>query len=379
MFFAEGDSDQARTHALIIGVGGYPHVADGEDPNPDVVNKFGSLTQLTSAPRSAATLAQWIVDHKTSWHAPLGTVDLLISPVANDDLSLPKNLDGSALALPTFANVRTAYEGWKNRCSRNKDNIALFYFCGHGGEKSFSLYLLCQDFGAANDIWDGAFDFTRTRDAFHTCAAERQLFFVDACRELTLGLLLFEPTARPLEGSRKATDPDCRFNFTQFAAPHNASALGPVKGVSYYSTALMKALDGAAAKNVAGDWIVTTGRIVDTLEEIARMQELPDDYNPNYPEEINETAPFLRVPTPKVPVTISCLPEEDNAVIVAMSCQQFGMAPDQWPHSGNVAPWSLELPAETYVVKAEFANNARVITEAFSPQPPNHPHSIRTR
>lgn len=379
MFFSAEDSGQAQTHALIIGVGGYPHIADGEDPNPDVVNEFGSLTQLTSAPRSAARFAEWVVERKDGWDAPLGSVDLLLSPVINDDFAMPTNADGSTPALATLGNVKTAYLEWKQRCNQHKDNIAIFYFCGHGGEKNLSLYLLCQDFGAENNIWDGAFNFTRTRDSFHTCAAERQLFFVDACRELTLGLLLFDPTASPLEGARKITDPDCRFNFTQFAAPHNASAMGPVKGVSFYASALMHAMDGAAAKNVAGNWIVTTGRIVDTLEEISRMQELPDDYNPIYAREINETAPILRVPTPQVRVTITCLPEDDNALVVALSCQQFGMAENEWPHQGNVAPWSLELPAETHVVKAELVDFPQPVFDAFAPQPPNHPHPLRTR
>ena len=379
MFFSVEDSGQAQTHALIIGVGGYPYIADGEEPNPDVVNEFGSLKQLTSAPRSAARFAEWVVKCADAWDSPLGSVDLLISPVVNDDFVMPTNADGSALVSPTLQNVKTAYLEWKRRCDRNKDNIALFYFCGHGGEKGFSLYLLCQDFGSAYNIWDGAFDFTRTRDAFHTCAAERQLFFVDACRELTLGLLLFDPTAAPLEGSRKATDPDCRFNFTQFSAPHNASAMGPVKGVSFYTTALMQALSGAAAKNVDGDWVITTGRVVDTLEEIARMQALPDDYDPIFARDINETATILRVSTPQVPVTISCRPEEDNAQVVAISCQRYGMAEDEWPLRGSVAPWTLELPAETHVVKAELNDNPNVIKVAFAPIPPNHPQSIRTR
>lgn len=379
LFFSAADSDQAQTHALIIGVGGYPHVADGEDPKPKVANEFGTLTQLTSAPRSAARFAEWIVECADAWDAPLGSVDLLISPVPGDDFAVPTNADGSTPALPTLGNVKTAYIDWKKRCGGNKDNIALFYFCGHGGEKGVSMYLLCRDFGAAENIWEGAFDFRRARDSFHTCAAERQFFFVDACRELTLGLLLIDPTPASLEGSRRATDPDCRFNFTQFSAPRNAPAMGPVKGVSFYATALMQAMGGAAAKNVAGDWIVTTGRIVDTLEEIARMQELPEDYNPRFDRDINETARILHVPTPKVPVTISCIPEEDNAHVVAMACQRFGMAQDEWPHKVSVAPWTLELPAVIHVIKAELDDKPGAVMQPFSPVPPNHPEAIRTR
>ena len=371
LFYPDIETNEPSTHALIIGVGGYPHIADGESPNSDVTDRFGNLKQLTSAPRSAARLAEWVVEHADDWVAPLGSLDLLISPVANDNFVLPNNHDDSTVKLPTFDVVENAYLEWKKRCDRNQDNIALFYFCGHGGQKGATLYLLCQDFGASEaNIWRGSFDFTRSRDAFHACNAERQFFFVDACRKLTLGLLLHPPSAVQLLQARKETDLDCPFNFTQFAAPKNESAVGPIRGISDYAQALMKALDGGSAKKVAGQWVVTTGRLVDSLEEIARMLDLPYDYDPRFGRETNESAVIIRVPTPKVQVTLSCEPEEANES-VRLSCQRHGMADNDWPYVNVGGPWTLELPSEIHAAKAEFEQSFKQNTpQLFAPRPP---------
>ena len=53
MFYPDNGSNDPHTHALIIGVGGYPYLPDGKSPNPDVITYFGELTQLTSASRTA--------------------------------------------------------------------------------------------------------------------------------------------------------------------------------------------------------------------------------------------------------------------------------------------------------------------------------------
>ena len=371
MYFPDHGSSEPQTHALIIGVGGYPHIADGAHPNSDVTTQFGELKQITSAPRTAARLAEWMVGHAANWDAPLGSVDLLLSPAPADHFIPPTQYDLTPLDNPTFQNIQNAFLAWKQRCDRNPDNIALFYFCGHGGQKRESLYLLCQDFGASPaNIWDGSFDFTRARDAFHACKATRQFFFIDACRVMTLGLLLHEPSPRQLLQSRPDTDPDCRYNFTQFAAPRNESAVGPTSGISYYAQSLMNALDGAAAKKIAGRWVVRTGQLVENLEAIARMLDLPDGYDPNFGRETSESATVLRVPaTPSVQVTIACSQEQANR-LARLACQKLGMPANQWPYSHDGAPWTLELPAEIHTVKAEFTAQYQEKTESFAPQPP---------
>jgi len=372
VFFPDNGSNNPHTHALIIGVGGYPHLSDGEDPNPNVVTYFGELTRLTSPPRTASRFAEWIVEHANDWDVPLGSVELLISPAANDNFSPPPNHDGTLLSLPTFNNIRQAYLAWKSRSNRNKDNIALFYFCGHGGQKDTQLYLLCQDFGAPpGDVWEGAFDFTRTRDSFHTCAAERQFFFVDACRKLTLNLLLRQPIVRGLEGARAATDVDAPFNFTQFAAPKNEAAMGPVRGISYYAQAIMRALEGAAAKRERGRWIVTTGRLVETLEEIAGTLEIPPEaeYDPHYPREILTSATILRVPLPHVSVTIYCDPEDANP-LATLSLKKYRSKNPLRTQVGG--PMRIEVPAGIYDATADFKAGYKHAEASFSPNPPSH-------
>lgn len=372
MFYPDNGSNEPHTHALIIGVGGHPHLSDGENPNPDVVTYFGELTQLTSASRTAARFGEWVVKRANSWDVPLGSVDLLISPVSGDDFVPPNKHDGNKLDLPTRDNVRQAYLAWKARCNRNNDNIALFYFCGHGGQKGAQLYLLCQDFGASQaDVWEGGFDFTRTRDSFHNCTAKRQFFFVDSCRELTLSLLRRDPTAGPLEGARDVFDKDCRYNFTQYAAPKNQFGMGPVKGVSYYAQALMKAMDGGSAKEVDKQWVITTGRLVETLEEIASTLDIPEkvEYDPTYAREINKSSVIMKVAVPKVAVTISCRPDDANQ-LARLSCQQIGIDNPPQPYTNDGGPWTLDVPVGIYSAVAEFEHGYNRKEELFAPTPP---------
>ena len=374
MFYPDNGSNDPHTHALIIGVGGYPYLPDGKSPNPNVITYFGELTQLTSASRTAARFGEWVVGSANRWDVPLGSADLLISPVSGDNFILPDKHDRSKLDIPSCENVQKAYLAWKDRCDRNKDNIALFFFCGHGGQKESILYLLCQDFGASQaDVWEGGFDFTRTRDSFHNCKAERQFFFVDSCRQLTLSLLRRDPTASPLEGARDVFDDDCRFNFTQYAAPKNQFAMGPVQGISYYAQALMKAMDGCSAKEVNKQWVITTGRLVDTLEEIASTLDIPPnvEYDPNYGRETNRSSVIMRVALPKVAVTITCRPDDANR-LAKLTCQQIGIDNPPQPYTNDGGPWTLDVPVGFYLAIADFDQRYHRDEKMFAPIPPTY-------
>src|SRR5262245_8715716 len=70
-------SADARTHALVIGVGHYTHLEGGG--GPVAANTLG-LGQLSSPPYSAVRLANWFLDDFCNDDAPLGSLELLVSP-----------------------------------------------------------------------------------------------------------------------------------------------------------------------------------------------------------------------------------------------------------------------------------------------------------
>lgn len=196
LIFPDNRGNSPSTHVLIIGVGGYRHLQGGTTPSQEVVDKVGVLGQLTSPPCSVIAFAQHLLSSHADLRSPLGSIDLLISPTPNDSQPFPVGIN---VGPATLNDIQTSYGVWRKRCNRHKDNIAIFYFCGHGLEKE-EQFLLAEDFGAnPNNPWLGAFSFTSTRLAFHGCLAETQCFFIDACRNITSAMLKSRPDAQGLE------------------------------------------------------------------------------------------------------------------------------------------------------------------------------------
>jgi hypothetical protein len=119
------------THALIIGIGEYCHLPGGPRYQDQPARYKLGLKQLTSPPASAEKLANWMVGKLTNSHknpkAPLGTVELLLSPQRYTD---PQG-NATQVDAATFGSIKTAFERWLKRCDRHPDNVSLFYFCGH--------------------------------------------------------------------------------------------------------------------------------------------------------------------------------------------------------------------------------------------------------
>jgi hypothetical protein len=109
----------------------------GGDPKQLLENPM-SLKQLSSPPLSAVALASWFLGRQnptpgaTGFHnpnAPLATVEMLFSP------SQPYTRPDSAEVLveaATRANIAQGFERWLERAAAHDENVAVFYFCGHG-------------------------------------------------------------------------------------------------------------------------------------------------------------------------------------------------------------------------------------------------------
>ncbi len=64
------------THALVIGVGGYPHLDGGTGTLIEDPLQYGNLGQLTSPPRSALAFANSLYESvHANWKAPLATIE----------------------------------------------------------------------------------------------------------------------------------------------------------------------------------------------------------------------------------------------------------------------------------------------------------------
>ncbi len=346
-----------QTHVFIIGVGGYKFLAGGTEEKPQAFNQIGILKQLTSPPKSAIEFKNAIleIDNHAGIHLqqPLGSIELLLSPAPLDPN--PGN-PGDVFEPATIDNIRNAYVEWKTRCDTHVDNVAIFFYCGHGVEK-MDHYLLAEDFGEnPGNPWLGSFTFDKTRRAFHKCKAKTQCFFVDACREVTGTMLNFDLPDIPLDIPNFHTS-DCQHDLTIKSSAHNETALGPANKPSYFTQALLKAFRGYAANKHEGNWLVKTADVAGRIHDILGMVKPGQEQRQRFINNLGTPIEIIKHDTPPIiHLSITCNPEEAVAK-AAFSCKNLNNDTTETREILNPEPWMLNLQAGVYELSAKFENN----------------------
>src|SRR6266498_1556452 len=182
------------THVLIIGVGKYAH-GKGAGASPIAAD----LPQLTSPPLSARAIADWFIASFKNLRKPLVSVSLVISEEQSKPYQPPRPPGAPPLIAPaaTLDNVKNAALGWANRLSAHRDNMAVFYFCGHGASLGQKAALLLEDFGEPGTDFEGAVDVDVLRGTMKTSPAIQQVYLVDCCRTAPTTSTRTSPTSAP--------------------------------------------------------------------------------------------------------------------------------------------------------------------------------------
>jgi hypothetical protein len=348
-----------KTHVLIIGVGGYPHLPAGTQYREQTF--FRGLGQLSSAAYSAAAFYRTIeaIDQRGEWIAPLGSVEVLISPVQGQEL----DLDGFEAKNPTRAAIADSYRTWKQRSEEHPDNIAIFYFSGHGIEKD-NQFLLAADFNPDPDVAkDGAFDIDRTISAFKRSRIGTKLFLIDSCRSGDIRLLTTDFTPGSL-GSVDYLQPEFGQMLVQKAKGVGASAYGPKDGESLYCRAITAAFNGAVANNDEGaGWKVNVSDISSKVSHI--LENMPENklanqgcWNAN--NCMNDIIKLVRAP--QLPMIVKCDPDAalPHAKFDCYDLDKDAHLCEREPHPSE---WLVHVRAGYYRLSATFQagsyNNAR--------------------
>lgn len=264
-------TDQPRLHALVIGVADYPHLLGGDPQKPaqDALN----LGQITTPRHTALAIAKWLMSDYKNPTKPLGSLELVLSPsekVANG-AGAPVQVEAA-----TFDNIERAFNAWVKRCSAHPDNVAFFYFCGHGLHKD-EQFLLPEDFGnpVVANKWRNCINFDATRVGMRSCRAQTQLFFVDACRETPFGMLDQVNVQGQVLASAKVGD-NVKCSAAYYATTPGKQAFGPDDDITYFGRAVKKCLDGLASVSSMNKWVVTTYSLAKSLGEV--MEHYADVY-----------------------------------------------------------------------------------------------------
>lgn len=339
-----------QTHALVIGIGGYPYLKDGASARAQNFREFDRLGQLTTAPRAALAFKDFLLAQKAQLCQPLGSIDLLLT-TAPDDPDPEGN--GAQYQGADLRSIKRAYYGWKQVCDQNADNVAIFFFAGHGLEK-VDHYLLAEDFGEfPEDPWSGAFNIDKTREAFHTCRAETQCFFIDACRKVPKSALAYDFDVSALEPWNLLAQ-ECANNLTLKSAAHNEAAYGPVGQPTFFTQALIRALRGGAAIDRGQGWTVHTGGIAPSIETILDQLLPPDKVSQDVDNSSRGSAPLLRLQAPpEVDLRIDLSPTPALAH-AQLSCTNMDTqeVTDRPP---TAEPWQHSVQAGYYQLDAAFA------------------------
>lgn len=351
------------THAIVIGVGHYPHLPGGGKKK--FANSEG-MGQLKSPPESARAIARWLLESYNHPDKPLASLSLLLSDSKSSKFEYgaegkEKTVDVTGASI---ADVKPAISEWRELGHKNADNLLLFFFCGHGIALGPELSLLLSDFGAMDTApLDGAIDFRRFRQGMDECSAREQCYFVDACRvgsELLIKNSGF--AGQPIIQSTGAVNDTGRFRQAPvfYSTLSGAQAYAKTGEPSVYTKALLEAFSGAGSGDEDGDWRVRTNLLHDALGfliidaseqlKVPKMQIAPSDDLSSINLNVIEK--------PEVPVIISCKPREANRD-ATLTVESASIKMKRKP--GEDA-WRIRLPVDTY----DFA--AKIKTQTY-PKP----------
>jgi hypothetical protein len=333
----------AAIHALVLGVGHYV------DPG---------LPGLDGAAPSAFAFADWLVKQQKRPGLALGSLDVLASQPSGAAVSW----QGTALAHPTLANVRTAVNGWHERCDADPNQLAIFYFCGHGialGDFQ-SLILGDVDPNVKTDPFANALAFDDFVVGMKSCGAREQLYVIDACRELPVGFGKWDdnvPLGAPLVRVNKkrmmTLPPGSHVVLHATSATQKAWA---GKSGGWFTHALLTVLEGAAGDNrlteSEQDYAVSTRDIADVIKHLVKLGFLDAPAGPQQPVRRGDGDFDLHRPSPPVvPVLVTRRPPATN-----LGAQFVARSGDQQVASHacvDEEPWRPRLPLGSYVFLRE--------------------------
>lgn len=339
---------QPGAHALVIGVGDYPHLQGGSGAlSPD----HGGMGQLSSPPESARAFARFLLQGYQHPALPLASLDLLVSEAASTPFPTPADgLPGRA----AFDAVKAAVLAWFARADTDADNLLLFYFCGHGLASGGQTTLLCDDFGSLppNPL-EHALDFTGLYLGLDKCKARRQVFFVDACRVASptlfttlnfVGHPVIPGSARFASRTRQAP--------VYYATVAGAAAYGQVGRPSVFTEATLQAFEGAGCDDLDGGWAVQTDALNRGIFHLMRraVSRAATVGQLSTVDNLTRFALHHLPGRPRVPVEVACHPDAKNAH-AALECVGNGQHLRRPPAP---SAWDLDLEEGDYTFSADL-------------------------
>jgi hypothetical protein len=357
--------NQAQTHALIVGVGEYQHLPGGT--GSPAVPDFG-LDQLTSTVVSASALADWLITKHRNPKAPLGSVNLLLSPAeyapsdpAAERLRLPA---GTKLTVDLARSdlIKSAFRDWFLKLNRASDNVGLFFFAGHGLEAT-QRYLVPADFGDDPvNPYARLLNFTQSHGHMDGCAAQTQLYLLDACRE---GPQELRDAAAKGSIGQELIGPQGGSAVRRDAPIFHSSVKGQQAGgdpgkVSYFTEALRECLNGMGARDASGpdcpvDHISLARAVMEYVDRMREEKNLPLGCDLTAIMQLPVAADVHMATAPvQVMTLIECLPAAAHTAATRLWIEDSAGVSHEAVDNPRPRRWRHKIPAGTCTVQATF-------------------------
>jgi hypothetical protein len=375
----------AHTHALIVGVGAY--------------NNTG-IPALTTSVHGALAFTEWLLTAFQHPEHPLGSIELVLSPgpelgdwQPGPAAAAQLGLEGAGCHLPvetaSFGAVKEAFARWIKRGGTRLDNVAFFYFAGHGLWKGGPL-LLPEDaqLPTATQPFANLIDIQQTLANMFNVPPSVQCMFIDACQELQPSLLnnvvgtpgepLQQPTNGPLLSERDA--------IAYLGSYMGRKAYGRADRAPFFTEELLTCLArrSAASWLDGNTWSVTTDSLRTALLAASpwRTEEMSADpalspaeraniqFSIMMPGTSTFTAELAQIEgPPEVFVQVRCQPRD--AIVRGRPYVEIG-GQRRFRAVSSGSDWYTVVPKENCVAGVEFEAGAQLAPKQrpFDPTPP---------
>lgn len=350
--------DAPGLHAFIVGVSAYRNLPKGTEPGAP---KHMGLRQLSCTAISAYKVYCWLLEHQSSFPVQLATVRMLLSP-SPEEIARQPELD-SLVNGATRENFVAAAQEWQTDAAGRPENMTLFYFAGHGAQRTKDdAVLILEDFGEGGplekavelrNIFQGM-----AKSDFFPNIAQTQLYFVDACRDFLRPFRRIEsPNIADVFMVDLGTE-DYRRAPIFFAAVPGTKAYARIGEQTLFSQALMDCLnnDGGEYQELEGEekWCVSVHSLSKALAD--RNMEINAVFGVEQeivPGGLAQEAIIYFLPEPpKVKVVLIVDPPEALPVTRVEVLDDAGAPLPPLPFPLDSNPYLSTLPAGFYTVSA---------------------------
>lgn len=337
---------EPEVHALVIGVGDYSHLEGG---NRRKFVHTGGMGQLDSPPLSAAKFCRWLMNDMRPQARVLGSVEVLCSGPAHFVDATGQQVSPDRA---TMREVRKAAARWYAAAKSHPENLAIFYFCGHGVSSGDVHSLLLEDFGAdrLDPFNSGAIDAEAFMDGLRQNDACSQLFLLDACRTVdhqSFGQFGTQRGAPVISGAPHANLGTVH-QAALWATALGFQAYGRTARESLFMEAMLASMNGAGSMQDVNDgsWVIQPDMLKRGIDFLVQRASGTQIQYATLDRHAQGFAVHVLAGDPVVPVKVSCRPA-DKTDETELRCSSGDIR-----QAGPSHPWHLDLPHNLYTFEA---------------------------